>query len=292
VSASSVGALVGLMGGLGLLLVVSRLPLLRKPGLDERLALYVGERARPSGLLAPLHGGRKSLVRELLAPLAARLAGDVERVLGGAASVRRRLVRAGREPDVEGFRAEQVLWGAAGLLVGGWAAAALWWRGSPAPLPLVVLVLVCGAVGVAARDWYLTRQADRRERRMLAEFPTVAEMLALAVGAGEGPVAALDRVTRISGGELSAELLTALADVRAGAPLVVALQRLSDRTALTTLTRFVDGFVVAVERGTPLAEVLRAQAQDVREAGQRALMDSAGRKEIAMMGPVAIQAFC
>jgi tight adherence protein C len=35
-----------------------------------------------------------------------------------------------------------------------------------------------------------------------------------------------------------------------------------------------------------LADVLRAQAADVREAGQRALMDTAGKKEIAMMIPV------
>jgi len=286
VSAALAGALIGLVGGLGLVVSASGLPLLRRPGLDERLAPYVGDRARPSRLLAPLQGNRRSLAGELLAPVVTRLAGVVEQVLGGAVSVRHRLVRAGREPDLEGFRAEQVLWGAAGLLVGGSAAAALWWRRSSAVLPLVVLVLVCGAVGVAARDWYLTRQAEGRERQMLAEFPTVAEMLALAVGAGEGPVAALDRVTRMSGGELSAELRSALADVRAGAPLVTALQRLSDRTALATLTRFVDGFIVAVERGTPLADVLRAQAQDVREAGKRALMDSAGRKEIAMMVPV------
>jgi tight adherence protein C len=43
---------------------------------------------------------------------------------------------------------------------------------------------------------------------------------------------------------------------------------------------------VAVERGTPLAEVLRAQAVDVREAGKRALLESAGRREIGMMIPV------
>jgi tight adherence protein C len=40
---------------------------------------------------------------------------------------------------------------------------------------------------------------------------------------------------------------------------------------------------VALERGTPLAEVLRAQAADVREAGKRRLLESGGRKEIAMM---------
>ena len=41
-----------------------------------------------------------------------------------------------------------------------------------------------------------------------------------------------------------------------------------------------------MQRGTPLAEVLRAQAQDVREEGRRALMEAGGRKEIAMMVPV------
>jgi tight adherence protein C len=53
-----------------------------------------------------------------------------------------------------------------------------------------------------------------------------------------------------------------------------------------SLSRFVDGMVIAVERGTPLAEVLRAQAQDVREDGRRAVMDAGGKKEIAMMVPV------
>jgi tight adherence protein C len=52
------------------------------------------------------------------------------------------------------------------------------------------------------------------------------------------------------------------------------------------LARFVDGVAVAVERGTPLAEVMRAQAVDVREAGKRALLESAGRREIGMMVPV------
>ncbi len=44
--------------------------------------------------------------------------------------------------------------------------------------------------------------------------------------------------------------------------------------------------VVAIERGTPLADVLRAQAVDVREVGKRALLEAGGRKEISMMVPV------
>lgn len=121
---------------------------------------------------------------------------------------------------------------------------------------------------------------------MLMEFPTVAELLALAVAAGEGAVGALERVCRLSQGELSLELGRCLADARAGANLPAALQGLADRTGLASLARFVDGIVVAVERGTPLAEVLRAQAQDVREDGRRQLVEEGGRKEIAMMIPV------
>ena len=120
----------------------------------------------------------------------------------------------------------------------------------------------------------------------MTEFPTIAELLALAVAAGEGPVGALERVTRLSSGELSGELGRALAEARAGVPLVVALQGIAGRTNLAPLARFVDGVAIAVERGTPLADVLRAQAVDVREAGKRALLEAGGRKEIAMMVPV------
>jgi tight adherence protein C len=139
---------------------------------------------------------------------------------------------------------------------------------------------VLTALGVLGRDRWLTREVSRREQRMLEEFPTVAELLALAVTAGEGPVGALERVQRTSDGELSRELGRALSEARAGASLVQALDGIARRTSLTPLARFVDGVAIAVERGTPLAEVLRAQAVDVREAGRRALL------EIAMMVPV------
>jgi tight adherence protein C len=225
-------------------------------------------------------------VARIMRPLLTDLARAVERTLGGAASVRRRLLRAGLAPDVERFRAEQVVWGAVGALVGVvLGALAMVFRGAAA-LPVVLLVVCFAGAGIVARDLWLTRSANQRERRMLAEFPTIAELLALAVSAGEGATGALDRVCRLSRGELSAELGACLAEARAGANLPTALQGLADRTGLPSLSRFVDGIVVAVERGTPLAEVLRAQAQDVRESGRRAVMEEGGRKEIAMMIPV------
>jgi tight adherence protein C len=57
-------------------------------------------------------------------------------------------------------------------------------------------------------------------------------------------------------------------------------------TGLPIVSRFAQGIAVAVERGTPLADVLHAQADDVREAGRRDLIETAARKEVLMMVPV------
>ena len=120
---------------------------------------------------------------------------------------------------------------------------------------------------------------------MLAEFPTVADLLALSVAAGEGPVSALDRVVGTCRGELSRELGRVLAESRAGRPVSHALDDLARRTGLPVVARF-EGFAIALDRGTPLADVLHAQAADVREASRRNLIETGARKEVAMMVPV------
>ncbi len=276
------------MFGLGVLIVYARLPRRRRPTLEDRLAPYVADVARPSSLLTPADVPPSPLhvVERLLRPVMTDAVGWLERISGGSVSVRHRLVQLGSDLSVEQFRAQQVVWAAVGLLVGLAGALLVGIRqGYPA---LTMLATVVGAVaaGPIARDQLLTRAVRLREDRILTEFPTVAELLALSVSAGEGAVAALERVARSTSGELAGELRRTLSDARAGAGIVEALEGMANRTSLPILCRFVDGVAVAVERGTPLSEVLRAQAGDVREASRRRLMETGGRKEIAMMAPV------
>lgn len=285
---TATGMALGLLAGCGGWLAVTGIPLFRKPRLDDRLAPYLRDAARPSRLLRQNAALTPFPTFErLLRPLLNDLVGKLDAVVGGRASVVRRLSQAGRDVSVEAFRVEQLVWGTAGLL-GGLAvtlvAVARGWHTSP--LALTVLSLLLAVIGVLGRDRWLTREVRVREERMTAEFPTVAELFALAVAAGEGPVGALERLSRIGRGELPAELTRALASTRAGATLPEALDALAARTSLPALARFADGVAVAVERGTPLADVLRAQAVDVREAGRRALMETGGKKELAMMVPV------
>lgn len=282
------GAALGLVAGGGLLLAATGAPMARRPGLDDRLAPYLRDTPRPSSLLRSTEALTPfPTLERLLRPVLGDAVRFVERWVGGIASVRRRLEQLGGNMTVEQFRAEQVIWGSFGLATA-LGLALLQLLGGVGTNPVAVLASagVLTAVGVLGRDRWLTRQVAQREQRMLEEFPTVAELLALAVTAGEGPVGALERVNRISAGELSRELGRALAEARSGASLVQALDGIARRTSLTPLSRFVDGVAIAVERGTPLAEVLRAQAVDVREAGKRLLLESAGRREIGMMVPV------
>jgi tight adherence protein C len=284
----ALGLSLGGLAGAGGALAVYGLPRGRRPSLVDRLEPYLRDGSRRSSLLIrpPVRTPFPTLER-ILHPFMGDATRFLNRTFGGAASIRRRLDQAGRSMTVDEFRAEQVLWGAVGLLLGVVLSVALLAGNAHRSPVLALLVCVVAMVfGVVARDYALTQEVGRREARMISEFPTVAEMLALAVGAGEGPVGALDRVTRIGHGELAKELGIALAEAKAGASLVTALEHLAARTSVPALARFVDGIAVAVERGTPLSDVLRAQAVDVREAGKRALLEAGGKKEIAMMVPV------
>ncbi|MBL7499127.1 type II secretion system F family protein [Frankia sp. CNm7] len=296
-SLAAAGALLGLLLGVGLVTIAVRSPRARRIRYADRVDPYLRDTPSPSRLLDERErrqhrgAGRAptplAAVEALARPFLDDAARRLDRFLGGRAGLTRRLTQAGGRTSVEEFRAGQVIWAAAGGLLGALVLVLRAVTGLGPPPAVGVALIVAGvAGGVVAREWRLTRAIREREDRMLMEFPTVAELLALAVTAGESPVGALERVARLTHGELGHELRLALADARAGATLVQALEGIATRTTLASLARFVDGMAVAIERGTPLADVLRAQAVDVREAGRRQLLEAGGRKEIAMMVPV------
>jgi tight adherence protein C len=289
---TALGGLLGLALALGLLIAIRATPPMRPIRLADRIAAYLGDTPPPSKLLAAPSATATPFVavRRIFGPMLAELVAVVDRLAGGRASVRRRLEGLGGElgPDpVQDFRIEQVVWAALGMLGAGLGVLSLeWLSGHLNPLVPAAAALAGLVAGVLARDWWLTRALQAREERMLAEFPVVADLLALAVVAGEAPTDALSRVCRLTRGELARDLSGALARARSGTSLTTALSELAERTSLESLARFVQGLVVAIERGTPLADVVRAQAVDVRELGKRTLLEAGGRKEVAMLVPV------
>lgn len=280
--------LCGIGLGLGLWLVIFRSPPMRAMTLSERIEPQLKSQNLESRLL---RAGEQNLtpfgpLERILRPVFRDLLSALGKLNPSPGATGRRLAQAGINKSPIDFRAEQLLWAAAGFAL----SLALIFIGAAAgrfnPLLAAAVIIGSAAAGFVLRDYWLGAQVRRREARMMAEFPSLAELMALAVGAGESATGALDRVCRSANGELSKEFSKILTETRAGKPLVLALQEFSARTDLAPLVRFVDGIIVAVERGTPLADVLRAQAQDVRDSAKRDLMEAAGKKEIAMMVPL------
>ncbi len=266
------GAALGGVAGLGLLLAGRAVLASRRTSLEGRVLPYVRDLAGTPAVGRP--------------GVAGWLAGLADRLLGGPSGIARRLDRAGLPLTVQELRIEQVLWGSVAFAVMAVPSALVALRSPGRAVPLLLLCAAAFVVGALLRENRLTAQVRARERAILEEFPVIAELLALSVAAGESPSAALERVVGRSHGALSDELGRVLAEVRTGVPITLALDRLAARSGLPVVSRFAEGIAIAVDRGTPLADVLHAQAGDVREAGRRALIESGARREVLMMVPV------
>jgi tight adherence protein C len=217
----------------------------------------------------------------------ARVAIDVlDGILGGAEQIERRLAQSRSELSVEHFRSQQLVYAVVGATVG----TVLVVASSPTTtLPVatqLAIPIVLSAVGVMARDLVLRRAARRRIARIESELPTVLEFLTLSLSAGETVLDGLRRVARVSTGELAREFAVVVTDVNSGVGLVSALESRAGALALPAFTRCVEQMTGALERGTPLSDVLRAQAQDSREDTKRALLEAAGKKEVTMLVPL------
>ncbi|WP_411720463.1 type II secretion system F family protein [Mycetocola sp.] len=286
-STAAWGLVLGATLGLGLWSVLAVLPRMGGPTLADRVAPYivdVSEGARRftvKRMVDPL-----PILGTLLAPTVHRLVELLSGVLGGNAVVKQRLGQAGSPSTVHRFRAEQLGWSVGGLGVGLFVATVGASNGSLPAVLVVVLPLTGILLGAIARDTLLKRAARVRLARISAELPTVLEFLSLSLSAGEGILDSIRRVGRVGSGELGREFRAVVSSVHTGIPLTSALAEFAGRADLPALTRCVEQLAAALERGSPLAEVLRAQAQDARDEAKRSLIEVAGKKEVAMLVPL------
>lgn len=277
----------GVLLGLGLWTLVALLPRMGASRLAERVAPYVLDVSADARELRSRRGGEPGTVlAEVFAPLVERIGRAITQLLGGDASVAQRLRQSGSHLTVAAFRARQLLWAAAGSAVGLLAALALARSAALSPPAGIVLAVAAAASGLLLPEQLLARRARSRMHRVADELPTVLEFLSLALSAGETVRDALRRVARTGSGDLAEELGRVMGDVEVGVPLTEALQRCAATLELPALSRVIEQLVTALDRGSPLVEVLRAQAQDSRDDAKRQLIESAGRKEVAMLVPL------
>ena len=265
------------VGLLGVILVIFSIPPFVGGRVGRRVEPFLdGLNGRPSRLVSADSTSWPSWVAAVL-----NKAG-----LLGHARLRERLEATGRAPDEITFRVEQVAWGGVAALLALLAGIATAATGLSSFSPTSLFAaLVAGLGGAFARDWYLGREIRNRKAEILSQLPIAIDHMTLALMAGEAISGAIERVAR-GQGPLCEELARVGAEIRSGTTTVEALEALRSRIAHPLIARFVDALCTAIERGTSLTEVLRAQADDVRDSHRRALMELGGRREVLMLIPV------
>ncbi|WP_422933879.1 type II secretion system F family protein [Sinomonas sp. P47F7] len=131
-------------------------------------------------------------------------------------------------------------------------------------------------------DALLHSTAQKRRSAMQISLPNMLDQMLISVEAGVGFEAAMDRAAQNSTGPLADEFVRTLQDIQVGRPRREAYLDLAQRAAFPELRSFVRSVVQADQYGIAIANVLRAQAREMRlKRRQRA-------EEHAMKIPVKI----
>lgn len=265
---------VALVGAAGLVMLVGGIPTRSRPRLADRVDPYLSTDGRD------WQRARGSLWARTVTRLWPRSA---QRDDGLA----RRLDSARSPLDPAAFRVQQLAWG--GLALCGIILVALLAPAAGAtiePAGMAALGCLAFASGVCGRDWFLSRAVAVRHGRITVELPVAIDLMTLTLMAGGSVSAACERVaTRLPEG-VGFELRRALDDMRTGISSSKALSAAASRLDHAGFRRLIHALCIGLEHGTPLADILRAQAQDIRDERRRRLLELGGKREVLMLVPV------
>jgi tight adherence protein C len=278
----------------GQYLVLSSLPLFRpRPSLLERLRRFdvdarlrerrpvIAPSIRPLLPWAPVDAALRPLLEDLAAPVQRLLLRDG--VFGPAVERHLRVVHPGTSRQA--FIARQLLWSAGALAVFLAAFASRDQLGAGS----LLVSLLAGVVGFLVPWLILRRDALSRRRRLLAELPHVARLLALGMSASLPLDVALGHVGAQSRGALGQLIERTHALAADGTcALLPELARRAELEDVPELQSFVALLQASHAQGLQLAPSLETLASTLQQRSAARLLATAERGTIKMLFPLAL----
>jgi len=155
--------------------------------------------------------------------------------------------------------------------------------------------LMSGLLGAFSPWLKLSEEGRNRLRRASRELPLAIDLLCLGMNAGMDFLAALREMVRqfsSRGGPLARELGMVLKRIEFGRTKREALLELAARLPCEDVNGFVSSVVQAEERGTPLVEALRIQANMLRTRYGQKAEEAATRAGLLLLGPLCLIFLC
>lgn len=159
---------------------------------------------------------------------------------------------------------------------------------------LILYVAIAAAVGLLAPNYILTKALEHQLRLLRNGFPDALDLLVVCVESGLGLGPALQRVAdeiNVSHPELSLELATVNAEMRAGIQREKALKNLAERSGLSDIRGLVALLVQSMRFGTSVADALRIYSEEFRDKRMQAAEEQAAKIGTKMIFPLVLFMF-
>jgi tight adherence protein C len=150
----------------------------------------------------------------------------------------------------------------------------------------LLALLVGGAVGYLAPEFWLGKKIAARSMAMVLQLPDALDLLTISVEAGLGFDAALAKCVEKMEGPLVDEFRQALAEVRMGRTRREALRDVATRADAQPVSNFIGAIVQAEQLGVPIAKVLQIQSNQLRIERRQRAEEAAAKAPVKMLFPM------
>lgn len=149
----------------------------------------------------------------------------------------------------------------------------------------LLIMLFAAMVAILIPRYILKSGIKSRQQKIQNQLPNVLDVLSVSIEAGLGFDAALLRVIERFSGPLIDEFAQVSREVQMGMNRRDALAALTQRSNVTELQTFASAVVQAEQFGTPMKNVLRTQAQQLRVSRRQLAQEKGMKAPIKMMLP-------
>jgi len=132
----------------------------------------------------------------------------------------------------------------------------------------------------------LFNKFENTDTLVLIDTAEFADLFAVALTSGLNPRSSLEKIVNFVSSDFSQALEKALKENSFGKPLLEALEEMTNEKSSKPLKPLIKQIFLALDRGTPLAEVTRSFATDQRLKLRNLITKKAAKKEIAMLMPI------
>jgi tight adherence protein C len=155
-------------------------------------------------------------------------------------------------------------------------ASPLWW--------LIYCVVVVVAYFVP--DIIVGGRAVERQKRMMYDLPDVLDQITISIEAGMSFEGALARVGANNRGPLGEEIVRTVQDMNLGMPRRESYLALAARNDVEDLRRFTKSIVQAEEFGVPISQIVRIQAEEMRDKRRQRARETAQKVPVKLLFPM------